>query len=137
MCHRSHLSYRHSLLAGLKPSKSSPSQRTVHITTTAASGRQESSWTSTEDGAEEVPDSVKASMFSGKGGSNRWVLNPRSTVMRKWDLVIAALLFYTATVTPYDVAFLEPDINVLFFINRLVDLIFLIDLFFQFCALKP
>ena len=45
--------------------------------------------------------------------------------MQKWDFYMLVLLFFTATVTPYEVAFLQPDLDFLFFLNRSVDLGFI------------
>lgn len=42
------------------------------------------------------------------------------------------LLIFTATVTPFEVAFLEPSWDALFFINRVVDAMFLVDLIINF-----
>jgi hypothetical protein len=44
--------------------------------------------------------------------------------------IIAALVF-TATVTPYEVAFVETKIGAMFAINRLVDLLFFSDMVLQ------
>lgn len=66
----------------------------------------------------------------------RWLVDPNSTPMKVWDMVVLALLLFTATVTPYEVAFLssrlgdpaevsDSELNVLFFINRIVDVLFL------------
>ena len=55
-----------------------------------------------------------------------------------WDLVTTIALLYTATVTPYEVAFLQsPPMNQrwtnnLFLTNRCTDVIFIIDLLLQF-----
>ena len=41
-------------------------------------------------------------------------------------------MIYTAFVTPYEVAFLETKIDVLFVVNRIVDLGFVTDIWVQF-----
>eukprot|EP00854_Cymbomonas_tetramitiformis_P020165 gene20165-24136_t len=64
--------------------------------------------------------------------SSKWVIDPRWPIMRKWDMVTFLLLVFTALVTPYEVAFLSTDLNAMFFVNRLVDTLFIIDLFFCF-----
>ena len=57
------------------------------------------------------------------GFAHCWV--PRSSPwMKNWDLLMAMLLLFTASVTPFEVAFLETEVNFLFFLNRLVDLLF-------------
>lgn len=49
----------------------------------------------------------------------------RSPFMKNWDLLMALLLLFTATVTPFEVAFLETKVDVLFVLNRLIDSLFL------------
>lgn len=57
------------------------------------------------------------------GFAHCWV--PRSSPwMKNWDLLMAILLLFTASVTPFEVAFLETEVNFLFFLNRLVDMLF-------------
>ena len=36
----------------------------------------------------------------------------------RWDMIGLVMVCYTAIVTPYDVSFLEPKLDALFFINR-------------------
>ena len=60
------------------------------------------------------------------------VIDPRGQFQSKWDLFMIALLIFTAIVTPWEVAFLEPAWNGLYVLNRFVDLGFTIDLFCQF-----
>ena len=60
------------------------------------------------------------------------IINPRSTFQSRWDLWIVLLLLFTAIVTPWEVAFLEPAWSFLYGINRIVDLGFCIDLVCQF-----
>jgi potassium voltage-gated channel Eag-related subfamily H protein 7 len=61
------------------------------------------------------------------------VLFPTSKWMRKWNGIMALLMLFTSIVTPYEVAFLETicpqnKIDILFLINRLVDLVFVTDI---------
>ena len=42
---------------------------------------------------------------------------------------------FTATVTPFEVALLAPVYNLLFFVNRVVDVIFTLDIFVQFITM--
>ena len=59
------------------------------------------------------------------------VVNPKKT--GKWDAVMVICLVFTAIVTPYEVAFLDMSvINALWFINQLVNILFLIDMFINF-----
>ena len=56
------------------------------------------------------------------------LLLPESKNMQRWDVATVLALFFTAVVTPYEVALLETRPDGLFMINRLVDLIFLADM---------
>jgi len=49
-----------------------------------------------------------------------------------WDRGTVVLLIYAAVMTPFEVAFLEPSVNALFAVNRVVDSLFLIDIISQF-----
>jgi hypothetical protein len=47
----------------------------------------------------------------------------------KWDMVMICLLLFTATVTPYEACFLQPQgFDFLFVVNRIVDLGFIVDM---------
>merc|ERR1712100_761952 len=52
--------------------------------------------------------------------------------MANWDQAIIVALVWTALVTPFEVSFLEPDYNWLFFLNRVIDCLFLTDMCFTF-----
>lgn len=52
--------------------------------------------------------------------------------MRRWDVLVVVLLTYTATITPFEVAFLETKLNGWFVIARFVDICFVIDMVLQF-----
>ena len=61
------------------------------------------------------------------------LFDPRkSSFLVVWDCITLFALIYTALVTPFEVAFLEPRVGVLFVINRFVDLCFLTDLVLNF-----
>lgn len=69
------------------------------------------------------------------------VIDPRrSKVIGYWDSVAGFALLFTATVTPFEVGFLQPpDASVrwtdgLFLLNRMIDLIFIVDMALQFCV---
>lgn len=62
----------------------------------------------------------------------QFLLKPDTKAMQNWDLVILACLFFTATITPYEVAFMETEINFMFFVNRFVDACFLCDMVKEF-----
>merc|ERR1719446_101324 len=52
--------------------------------------------------------------------------------MMQWDRVIVLCLAFTAVVTPFEVALLSPSINATFFLNRVVDTVFIIDICITF-----
>jgi len=65
-------------------------------------------------------------------GSSKFIIDPRIRWMRAWDILAALALVFTATVTPFEVSFLSGGLNGLFWVNRLIDTIFLIDMVLQF-----
>ena len=55
--------------------------------------------------------------------------------MARWEALLAVALCFTAIITPYEVGFLElstSPLDGLFIVNRVVDVIFLIDLVLHF-----
>jgi potassium voltage-gated channel Eag-related subfamily H protein 7 len=58
----------------------------------------------------------------------RWMVHPNNPLLQKWDLAILFALLFTAVVTPFEVAFLETEINLLFVINRMIDMVFIFDM---------
>ena len=71
----------------------------------------------------------------------RYVIDPRkSKYLKYWDSVAAAALIFTALVTPLEVGFLhraESADEPIFVANRVVDVIFLFDVFLQFFIAFP
>lgn len=64
------------------------------------------------------------------------VLEQDSRFNRRWDLLTATLLLFVAIVTPFELGFLETNIDTtsgitLFAINRFVDLVFFLDILVQ------
>lgn len=61
---------------------------------------------------------------------NTGTIDPRSYVYKGWEVVMALSLLYTATVTPFDVAVLGGTAtdDPIFWCNRLLDVLFLLDL---------
>ena len=56
----------------------------------------------------------------------------------RWDVFTACAVVFTAIVAPYEVANLKPRLNVLFIVNRLIDVIFIADIGFSFfLAFRP
>ena len=56
------------------------------------------------------------------------VISPETRWVPKWGAVTTIALLFTAIFTPYETALLPTKLDALFFINRLVDLIFACDL---------
>ena len=65
-----------------------------------------------------------------------WLIDPRvSKRVGYWDALTAMALIFTATITPYEVGFLptaDSLLNPLFLLNRVVDVIFILDMLIQF-----
>lgn len=52
---------------------------------------------------------------------------PQAKLIQRWDVATISALLFTALVTPVEVSFIEASsLDVLFFINRVVDLIFIV-----------
>ena len=71
----------------------------------------------------------------------KWIINPRTHKwIIYWDVLMFINLFFTATVTPFEVALLPstplvdlprfPRTFTLFITNRLVDALFIVDMLF-------
>jgi len=67
------------------------------------------------------------------------IIDPRTNpYIAYWDLVTTIALVFTALVTPFEVAFLKPPLpeerltDTLFWLNRTIDIIFIIDMALQF-----
>jgi CRP-like cAMP-binding protein len=64
------------------------------------------------------------------------LLNKNSQLMRFWDVVMIVLLAFTALFTPFEVSFVTAEsataLDTWFWVNRIVDLGFLVDLVFNF-----
>ncbi|KAJ3008180.1 hypothetical protein HKX48_008722 [Thoreauomyces humboldtii] len=57
------------------------------------------------------------------------VLDLTSNFLKKWDMLSLLLLFFTASVTPFETAFItDTAFDLLFLINRVVDLVFFFDM---------
>jgi hypothetical protein len=72
-------------------------------------------------------------MLEGMAKDQTYLLSESSDIVRRMDVTMIILLLFTATVTPFEVCFVqENSFNVLFFINRLVDIGFVVDMGLQF-----
>lgn len=64
-----------------------------------------------------------------KINQRKCVINPNGEFCKSWDLFMVSLLLFTAAVTPFEVAFLGANgIDLLFVINRCVDVGFIADM---------
>ena len=69
---------------------------------------------------------------------SRCVINPAScTKLQKWDVFLMLTLSFVAVVTPLEVSMLDVILDALFFINRSVDMVFVIDMILQFFLMYP
>eukprot|EP00929_Paragymnodinium_shiwhaense_P092149 TRINITY_DN52022_c0_g2_i1.p1 TRINITY_DN52022_c0_g2~~TRINITY_DN52022_c0_g2_i1.p1 ORF type:complete len:843 (-),score=160.40 TRINITY_DN52022_c0_g2_i1:373-2901(-) len=70
---------------------------------------------------------------------DKWLLNPeQSPFLERWDVVSMVVLSFVAVVTPFEVCFVkDTPVDWLFFVNRGVDLVFLVDIFLQFFTMYP
>ena len=81
---------------------------------------------------------AKLAELTAKYEQSPYLLDPRSRLMKRWDLIIGIALVYTATITPYEVAFLDskaggsthPSLPTfpIYIINVIVDLLFFADI---------
>jgi len=70
--------------------------------------------------------------------TSKWVINPeQSSFLQTWDKITLGALAFVAIVTPVQVAMMETRIDPLFFINILVDMVFLIEMLLQFFLMYP
>ena len=83
-----------------------------------------------------------AAAAGGKRSRGRrwWIIDPRiSRCISVWDATSMLALMFTAIVTPFEVGFMDgPPASSrwsddLFLLNRVVDLIFILDIVLQFC----
>lgn len=85
---------------------------------------------------------IDTMMLARKVDNTPWFLiDPRHSVaMKVWDVVTCTALLFTAVITPYEVGFLPPpqsSLELLFIVNRIIDLAFLIDIGVHFVLMFP
>ena len=85
---------------------------------------------------------AKLAELTAKYEVSPFLLDPRSRWMKRWDIIIGMALVYTATITPYEVAFLDskgggathaglPTFPI-YIINVIIDLLFFADVIAHF-----
>lgn len=68
-----------------------------------------------------------------KRDTDRLVINPEvQPAMQYWDIATILGLAFVAVVSPFEVALLQTEINGMFVLNRLIDVMFAVDLVLQF-----
>lgn len=60
------------------------------------------------------------------------VIIPTSESARRWDNVMLAVMLYVIVVTPFDIAFLPSEVSAVFILNRITDVVFLLDMIQSF-----
>ncbi|GAQ82342.1 potassium channel [Klebsormidium nitens] len=60
------------------------------------------------------------------------VINPKSAFITRWDIFLTILIIICAFTIPFEAAFLHLSLNSIFFANRVVDAIFLVDMLINF-----
>ena len=66
--------------------------------------------------------------------SKWYILAPDSDFKTVWNVLLIVALLYTATVMPYNVAFIDEDPTPLAVSNFLIDTFFWFDIFFNFIS---
>ena len=64
--------------------------------------------------------------------SKHWLLDPDTAYMKCWECVVLLALVYTAFVAPFEVAFLSGSLGSIFYLNRVIDVVFAKDMVLQF-----
>ena len=68
--------------------------------------------------------------------SKKFILSPFSSQRAMWDAVILIVMVYVSFITPFQIAFIEVEadtnVDALFILDRLVDVIFVVDFFLSF-----
>jgi len=86
---------------------------------------------------------IKPAVEKQEAGGVRWkrskyVLSPagENEYVRHWETLCGLALLFVCIVTPYEVAFLETEVNALFIINQAINLIFIFDMGLQFFVMQ-
>lgn len=64
--------------------------------------------------------------------AQKYMIKAHDERIQRWDMVGLVMVMYTAVVTPFDVSYLQPQLDALFVLNRIVDIYFLCDMILQF-----
>ena len=98
----------------------------------SASRRRARQGSTAGQGMMHLMDAKKMLEFDDAVVNRPWyVVDPRTQMMMRWDMVTAMALVWTAIATPYEVAFLasaDTAADFLFITNRMIDLVFVLDM---------
>eukprot|EP00928_Gymnodinium_smaydae_P039944 TRINITY_DN27177_c0_g1_i1.p1 TRINITY_DN27177_c0_g1~~TRINITY_DN27177_c0_g1_i1.p1 ORF type:complete len:703 (+),score=98.06 TRINITY_DN27177_c0_g1_i1:173-2281(+) len=64
--------------------------------------------------------------------SGRWLISENSRFLRCWGIVVLSATAFLAFVTPYEAALLDLELDAFFVVNRILDVVFIIDMTLQF-----
>jgi potassium voltage-gated channel Eag-related subfamily H protein 7 len=67
--------------------------------------------------------------YNQENSDRQKVFDPKTEFMKKWDSTICIALAFTAFVTPFEIGYLSTKLDLLFFINRIVDVVFCCDIY--------
>lgn len=75
-----------------------------------------------------IKKSLHQTKIQNKERKKAWIVYPESPFMNYWSLVLMFLLFYTATITPYRVTFMDSSFSEWTVIDYFVDGLFMTDI---------
>ena len=91
--------------------------------------------------AAEYMRAAKKALVKQKVRGRQWyIIDPLSDGVKRWDVTTALALIFTAIATPMEVGFLDAPtspLDTLFLVNRVVDLVFILDMVLQFFLMCP
>jgi hypothetical protein len=80
-----------------------------------------------------APQKMERRLKELKHKGRTMTIDPRDNEwMTRWDFFMLILMAFTAIVTPFEVAFLQPKFNAMYVINRIVDTGFVTDMIMNF-----
>lgn len=81
---------------------------------------------------EELPADTQAQLLLDLFPASRSVFLPTQPAAKRWDSIMSLVMLYVVVVTPFDVAFLSQSVGPVFFLNRITDLFFTVDICLSF-----
>jgi len=88
----------------------------------------------TKDSKQPEPEEAQEVLSDGSERSQEEarLVDPNSDFIRQWDIISICMLLFVMFVTPFEVAYLTTEYNVLFGLNRIIDVFFITDMVLQF-----